>query len=95
VKQPEGSLRERVQCSSLVEWPVDPRLSPTIPLAVPARNARAQIAKTVLGARRHILPGQPSLADTAAKMLGRLELRLCGDPKKQDFGLKSQARAVR
>ena len=34
MKQVEGSLRERVRCSTLVDWPVYPRLRRTIPVAL-------------------------------------------------------------
>jgi hypothetical protein len=36
VKQPEGSLRERVRYSSLVDWPVYPRLRRTMEASTPA-----------------------------------------------------------
>jgi hypothetical protein len=38
MKQVEGSLRERVRCSSLVDWPVYPRLRPTMLTTTPKRN---------------------------------------------------------
>ena len=34
----EGSLRERVRCSSLVDWPVYPRLRRTMLTTTPKRN---------------------------------------------------------
>jgi hypothetical protein len=55
VKQPEGILRERVRCSSLVDWPVYPRFKRTMPLAVLARNSQAQIVKIGLGAFSAVL----------------------------------------
>ena len=39
MKQVEGSLRERVRCSSLVDWPVYPRLRRTMEAAALARNS--------------------------------------------------------
>jgi hypothetical protein len=41
---------ERVRCSSLVNWPVYPRLKRTMRLLALARNLQAQIAKIGLAA---------------------------------------------
>ena len=38
MKQVEGSLPERVRCSSLVDWPVYPRLRGTMLTTTPKRN---------------------------------------------------------
>jgi hypothetical protein len=40
VNQPERSLRERVRCSLLVDWPVYPRLIRTLWASTPSHNPR-------------------------------------------------------
>ena len=44
MKQVEGSLRERVRCSSLVDWPDYPRLKGTMQGSECARNSAARVA---------------------------------------------------
>jgi hypothetical protein len=54
---PERALRERVRCSSLIDWPVYPRLRGTMQGSTRCRNkphaARADIVSACIGGCRH------------------------------------------